>query len=749
MAVVEFGMEVFTVIKSIKLKNCATYPSMGVSIENCQKINFFYGPNGSGKSTISNFLRNPTDSQYNECEIKWENDIAADVAVYNREFRVKNLKENIAGVFTLGQATIEDIQALEKMKEQRAKKNEDYTARDNTLKNKLQEESECKASFREAVWERVLKPNEADFQEAFSGFRNNKERFRDEVLRRYKISHTSCEARDNLLLRAKTLFAQKPEKCSVISFSIDDAVDRLAEIEASTIWSKVIVGNKDLPIGRLIDVLDNADWVNQGRKHLREDRICPFCQQPTITEELKSQLDAFFSGEYEQDVNQIKQFISQYSVYTDELLGRINTLRTSLGAYPAAGIDTNKLSGLIDLLNGYFSKNKAEMLIKEKEPGRIITLTETAVTTSAIAQLVIDGNAAITQHNKMVDNYTSEKNALIADIWAFLIGENETLITGYLTNIDNLAKAKNGIQNGINTCKQQLDELDKKIVEAGKNITSVQPTVDEINRSLKNYGFTNFQIAPSPVQSNAYQIQRMDGSLATNTLSEGEETFISFLYFLQFAKGSVDVSKVSSRKVLVLDDPICSLDSTVLYIVSSMVKGLIKDVREGNSDVEQIFILTHNVFFHKETAFIDRRTEVCNDIHFWIISKDNNISSIRAYERNNPIKTSYELLWEELKSNTNASLITTQNIMRRILENYFSILGKAKDDTIVDSFPTIEEKMICRSLLSWINDGSHTIPDDLYIDSYTDSIERYKQIFKEVFIKMGHEAHYKMMMGVT
>lgn len=51
-----------------------------------------------------------------------------------------------------------------------------------------------------------------------------------------------------------------------------------------------------------------------------------------------------------------------------------------------------------------------------------------------------------------------------------------------------------------------------------------------------------------------------------------------------------------------------------------------------------------------------------------------------------------QLLWEELKSNTNASLITTQNIMRRILENYFSILGKTKDDTIVDSFSTIEEK---------------------------------------------------------
>lgn len=138
-------------IKAIKLKNCATYPSVGTSIENCQKVNFFYGPNGSGKSTISNFLYNPTGSQYRECEIEWENNAAVDVVVYNREFRVRNFKENIAGVFTLGQATIEDIQALEEMKEQRTKKNEDYTTRGNTLQKKIQEEIAYKATFRDTV----------------------------------------------------------------------------------------------------------------------------------------------------------------------------------------------------------------------------------------------------------------------------------------------------------------------------------------------------------------------------------------------------------------------------------------------------------------------------------------------------------------------------------------------------------------------------------------------------------------------
>ena len=733
-------------IKAITLKNCATYPSIGASINNCQKVNFFYGPNGSGKSTISNFLNNPSDLKYRECKIEWENDTAVDVVVYNRDFRERNFKENIAGVFTLGQATIEEIQALEKMKDRRRQLSESHTTRKKTLDEKIQEEINYKRTFRDTVWDQILKPNETDFQEAFSGYRNNKERFRDEVLRRHQISHNSSDTREKLLARAKTLFMQKPEKCSIIPFDLKSIIEQITAIETSPIWSKVIVGNQDIPIGKLIQSLDNSDWVNRGRAYIKEG-ICPFCQKQTITDEFKKQLENFFSGEYEQEVNQINNHISKYCSYTEKILEFINTLKMNLDNYSVAKIQISQLDSIRELLNSYFNKNKAEMQIKGKEPGRIIVISETLPAIRTLEQIIVDGNDTITKHNRMIDNFTTEKNTLISDIWSFLMNENNTLISKYLSEMIIFDKAKKGIQKGIDSCKQQLDDLENNIIEAGKNVTSVQPTVDEINRSLKCYGFTNFKIVPSNVQKNAYQIQRIDGTLATNTLSEGEETFISFLYFLQLAKGSADVSRVTNRKVLVLDDPICSLDSTVLYIVSSLVKGLIKNVRDGHSDVEQIFILTHNVFFHKETSFIDCRTDVCNDVNYWIINKENNVSSIKAYERVNPIKTSYELLWQGLKSDTNSSLITVQNIMRRILENYFSILGKTKDDTIIESFSTIEEKMICRSLLSWINDGSHAIPDDLYLDSYTDSIERYKQIFKEIFIKMGHEAHYKMMMG--
>lgn len=86
--------------------------------------------------------------------------------------------------------------------------------------------------------------------------------------------------------------------------------------------------------------------------------------------------------------------------------------------------------------------------------------------------------------------------------------------------------------------------------------------------------------------------------------------------------------------------------------------------------------------------------------------------------------------------------------MRRIIENYFGMLGNRKYDHIKKKFQTIEEQQICESLFYWINDGSHSIPDDLYIDSYSDSIEKYKTVFKEIFDISGHIAHYNMMMGI-
>ena len=86
--------------------------------------------------------------------------------------------------------------------------------------------------------------------------------------------------------------------------------------------------------------------------------------------------------------------------------------------------------------------------------------------------------------------------------------------------------------------------------------------------------------------------------------------------------------------------------------------------------------------------------------------------------------------------------------MRRIIENYFKLLGKLGDDDLIQKFPSQEEKDICRSLISWINDGSHSISDDLFIENQTRTIEQYNRVFKDIFVLTNHEGHYNMMMNI-
>ncbi|MDZ4261553.1 MAG: AAA family ATPase, partial [Pseudomonadota bacterium] len=58
-----------------------------------------------------------------------------------------------------------------------------------------------------------------------------------------------------------------------------------------------------------------------------------------------------------------------------------------------------------------------------------------------------------------------------------------------------------------------------------------------------------------------------------------------------------------------------------------------------------------------------------------------------------------------------------------------------------------KEKMMCKSLFSWVNDGSHFSYDDLYVSIDNSVVESYLKVFRNVFVKTDHISHYKMMMG--
>lgn len=729
-------------IESIILKNIATYDENGISIENLGKVNFIYGSNGTGKTTLSDYIHDPANAKFESCNLEWKNQTVLKTFVYNRSFRNENFgKGKLNGIFTLGKATTDEIQVIEEKKVELKKIEEEGNQKKATIEVQTSKKNKQENAFKEDCWSDIYKKYEDKFKEAFKGAQS-KDRFRDKLLEESKSNTVPLCTYSELCDKADIIFGEEPQNIALINFTTSD---NLSIIETDAVWNKVIVGKSDVDIADLIAKLNINDWVSRGRSYIQEqDSTCPFCQQPTITDKFKASLENYFDESYSKDITKLKDLRNEY-IYIVE--GFVDALENIINSKQGGEkLDLVSFTEQVQLFKDLFFLNKERLENKIKEPSRSITLITLKKPLEAINKLIKEANTKIEKHNEIVKNFTSSKASLIKSIWRYITEE-------FKTSTEKFIKEKSGLEKGIALLNKDLDlkrekykSLDLEIKNLNKNVTSIQPAIDEINRLLKSYGFLNFSITPA-LEKGFYQIKRDNGEIAETTLSEGEVTFVTFLYFLQLAKGGVTADEVSKERILIIDDPISSLDSNILFIISTLLKEMIKSIKSDRGDIKQVIILTHNVYFHKEVSYegLNRKGEKSL---FWILRKTNNISQIYPYGNNNPIQSSYELLWREIKEWQNNSGITIQNALRRILENYFNILGSKRDSTLIDSFPNPEEKEICRSLLSWSNEGSHTLPDALYIEAPDDTIETYLKVFKEIFIHTQNIGHYNMMMQI-
>lgn len=734
-------------ITKIELKNIAPYKT-GVVIDGLHKINYIYGANASGKTTMSHFLEQNDEDKYPDSSIEWENGIKVETVVYNKYFRENNFgKSSIPGVFTLGQATKEEKETIaKKIIELEDIKKEGIQKKKS--KELLQKQKDDAVSvFRETAWITIYKKYEDVFSSAFDGYKSSKENFRKKLCEDFTNNKSSLKAFEELKAKASVVFKKTPITYSSIqTMKYDDIVD----IEDNAIWSKKIIGKTDVEISKLINRLNLSDWIHEGVKYIEKNsRVCPFCQKETIDDAFRKQIEMFFDETYIEDTALIKDLSGRYSQSINDLMLILDTIETKEKHNPDTKLNVELFSSYAKALKMQLDTNRELIIAKMKEPSREIALKSNKKQFESIEVLIKHANLEIDNHNKLVLNIGYEKKQLVDDIWRFLIEENKDVIMLFL-------KKNNGLQKGINNIEKKrlsllkdYQTLNDEIKELNKKVTSVQPAVDEINKLLDVYGFTNFKIVPTPTDVNQYQIQRDNGDSAQSTLSEGEATFITLLYFLQLVKGGISPEKVNDKRVVVIDDPISSLDSNVLFVVSSLIKEIIKDIRNGVGNVQQIIVLTHNVYFHKELSnmFLFKDCDHGKELnpYYWILRKKNDVTNVVCYEQDNPIKSSYELLWKELRDHKNSSCLTIQNVMRRILETYFKTLGGYKDDDILNKFDDPQEKEICRSLVYWINDGSHCIPDDLYIEQENEMIDKYMDVFRLIFERLGHINHYNMM----
>lgn len=730
-------------LESIHIKNTASYDATGINLENLKKVNFIYGANGSGKTTISNYLSDESSAEFINCFLKWENDVPLRCFIYNKNFRKNNFMESdIPGIFTLGQATNEELEKLAADKQKLDGLDKDLVANRKSkekLESDISKESE---TLKKVLWEGLYKKYKDVFDEAYRGCKVQ-EKLKAKAIELFTSYEGSevVEKIDDLKKRAATVFGEKPQVRNTI---LDIDFSELIDIEMKDTWDKAIVGKKDLNISGLIQKLGHGDWINSGRKYIGDTTVCPFCQRQTIDDEFRKEIENYFDEEFENNIHELESDKISYIEAAKIIAGEIEQIIANNVGF----VEDVKIASLLESFKLLINSNIVLMNSKLKEPSVTITLNKVLKIASDIKEQIKMANEMINKNNDIANNFSSAKPKLVNDIWIYLINENLTILAAYNRKVSALRSGLAALESNKKRMTTDRQEIINRIQEQSKNLTGVQPTVDEINRLLSGYGFNNFRIVQSKEKDNYYQIQRSDGELASQTLSEGEETFITFLYFLQLVKGSNDNKSVSGNRIVVVDDPVSSLDSSILFVVSSLLKDIINETIKNENTVKQIIVLTHNVYFHKEISYWGNGNSTRKDVHYWILRKRNNISNIQCYEMENPIRSSYELLWEELKRADINSGITIQNIMRRIIENYFKLLGKFKDEQIISKFEDYESQEICRSLLCWINDGSHCIPDDLFIESPTDLTDKYQEVFRGIFEKLNQLPHYNMMMGI-
>ena len=740
-------------ITKIKLHNTATY-SNPIELTELPKINFFFGSNGTGKTTISKLLANP--DYYSSCQVEWQNEKLKTI-VYNEDFvrSVFYQSENLPGIFTIGEEAKDIEEQIKQKNDAKEQLNKEKNQLNATLENKNIELQKKENNFRELCWGKIFEKYKDTFNNIFIGYRNSKEKLANRILDEFSNNQSELKDINFLKERYNLLYNEELKTISEIIQLTDDIYNQLENLESNQILKTKIIGKDDIDIAKMIEKLHNHDWVRQGKEYYEKNYdektnsyICPFCQQKT-TDNFKRKLEEYFDETYNNKIKEVNQFKNSYSEITAKI-GEYFDKLIAIEGNKYFEREKEKIKTQIQIIRGILSENQLLINKKIDKPSESVEIKSIIKELQNLKELITAINNEIVKHNNIVNNQVKEKETLNSEIWKYFCVDIKQDIESYKKENENIEKAINNLTEQIKAKGENIQKIIDEISNLEKQIKSVKPTVNAINKLLKQFGFSSFKLKPSEDEKH-YTIIRENGEQAKETLSEGERNFIVFLYFYHLVQGTLNPEEnINEPKVIVFDDPVSSLDSDVLFIVAALIKDILRKVRNNEDNIKQVFVLTHNTFFFKEVTYISTHESSYqrrNDKMYYILRKINNITNIEPEEAN-PIKSTYQSLWDTLKKD-NLDVVCIQNTMRRIIEFYFKILGNLNEEMIINNFEGETDKKICRSLISWINVGSHEVFSDIDYTPTKEEIDQFRKVFRDIFDKAGHLSHYKMMMEIV
>ncbi|MFV1874080.1 MAG: AAA family ATPase [Oleiphilus sp.] len=723
-------------IDNISIKGVTSYSyQTSQSARDLKRVNLFYGVNGSGKSTIARYLANPMSSRYSSCAISPS--YMEEIIVYNQDFVKKNFwdSETQPGVFTVSEGNVEAeraiVQAEDNINGLLEARKEIQKKAAALAKNKEEEE----AGLESRIWKERDKFLKTPLEYCMNG-KNRKALFLEAVkLAGDLIEGTTFES---LSARAKELNDQTDTKKTLLSKQTFPS----SAIESSPVNEEQIVGSKSSYLSPLIEKIGNSDWVVQGQEHYHNSNgVCPFCQE-TPREGFKEALIALFDKTFEEKCYQIQANLAGYR-------SSVDLLKTSL---KSEVFEDEYVKG-----SSEFEKAKTELLAvcdsniallekKKDKPSEVIILSSTRELAESLFQEIDEINEKITHYNKRISDKTPYLEEIKNQFWALHKRQ-------FSSSIDLVAERVKKIESDIQTERDNYSTINdeiksqKEIISENRlKITNLDTSVENIKSTLLSIGVSDFYIDKVDGEEGLYKLVRgsSNDSEVYDSLSEGEKTLISFLYFVELCKGAVnpDSSLSNEHKIVVIDDPVSSLSHNYVYEIATIAqKEIVKH------SYKQVFLLTHNLFFFHEMinqSQIRKKEDFEAQYALFRVSKTDS-SKIDSIKKGD-IKNEYESFWQVIRDahHDGKMSVMLPNAMRNILEHYFGFVHK-KDKLAQVLSELSDEHSNFRPLLRFINRESHS--DIINITDFGDiDTHRFLEVFKQVFDRTHFEEHHELML---
>lgn len=719
-------------ITKITLDDVASYKKPAV-LETDKKVNLIYGLNGTGKSTFSDFLYNPTEPNFNKCSIEGLSP-DEEILVYNQTFIQDNFyqADALKGIFTLSkknkEAETKILNAEKEIKRLDAEKNQ-KTA---DLKKETEAISAKHDKAKDKVWE--IKKNftggDRVLEFCLEGYRNDGNKLLSYIEGLKKPDSKPTKTTNNIKEEVQALSGENAQKYN----TLEPIAFNVANIETEQIFKKQIVGNENSTVSGLINKLENSDWVKDGLKYLpteieNENETCPFCQEQTISSQLLQSIKEYFDESYEADLTAIKELRKQYAEAI-QLIPDKSTFENN----PKFENHKKDFEIKYNAFTQVVKENLKLIDDKIKSPSIQITLKSSVTALNELNEIIDNINKQVKEHNKKIDQKETALIDLKTDFWNIMRWEYDQIISSYISDKAQYQKNNFEIKQDISKLESDIQKQKEIIIEQQKQTVNIEVAIANINNGLLDLGIHDFKI--EKYDENLYKIVRENqDNRIFHTLSEGEKMIISFLYFLELCRGKKDATEATKKKIIVIDDPISSLSHIYIFNVGRLIQN--EFLR--NSKYEQIFILTHSLYFFYELTDIDHERRKLNQKLFRLRKNSHGSEFIEMkYEE---IQNDYQAYWAIIKDEEQPPALIA-NCMRNVIEYFFNFVEKKN----LRAFIQMKEMQNTRfqAFCRYINRESHSFGQNIF-DIKEFNYSEFRDAFACLFKVTGYEEHYKKM----